>query len=92
MRNTWINYSNPVKGNGYPSQFYYVALHNSILVKLKQTGMTTFLAKLKQTAVLLGSSINSHEPACAVSALPLSYNNQTTTNPHNPLYVLHRWY
>ena len=28
--------------------------------------------------------------ACAASALSLSYNNQTTTNPHNPLYVLHR--
>ena len=25
--------------------------------------------------------------AWAVSALPLSYSNQTTTNPHNPLYV-----
>ena len=30
--------------------------------------------------------------AWAASALPLSYNNQTTTNPHNPRYVLHRWY
>ena len=29
--------------------------------------------------------------ACAASALPLSYDNQTTTSPHNPLYVLHRW-
>ena len=28
---------------------------------------------------------------CAASALPLSYDNQTTTGPHNPLYVLHRW-
>ena len=26
--------------------------------------------------------------ACAASALPLSYNNQTTTSTHNPLYVL----
>ena len=25
--------------------------------------------------------------ACATSALPLSYDN-----PHNPLYILHRWY
>ena len=30
--------------------------------------------------------------ACAASALPLSYDNRTTTSPHNPLYVLHRWY
>ena len=22
----------------------------------------------------------------------MSYNNQTTTNPHNPLCILHRWY
>ena len=29
--------------------------------------------------------------ACAASALPLSYDNRTTTSPHNPLYVLHRW-
>ena len=29
--------------------------------------------------------------ACAASVLPLSYDNQTTTSPHNPLYVLHRW-
>ena len=29
--------------------------------------------------------------ACVVSALPLSYDNQTTTSPHKPLYVLHRW-
>ena len=26
--------------------------------------------------------------ACAASALTLSYNNRTTTSPHNPLYVL----
>ena len=25
--------------------------------------------------------------ACAASALPLSYDNRTTTSPHNPLYV-----
>ena len=25
--------------------------------------------------------------ACATSALPLSYDNWTTTNPHNPLYI-----
>ena len=30
--------------------------------------------------------------AWAASALPLSYDSRTTTNPHNPLYVLHRWY
>ena len=30
--------------------------------------------------------------ACAASALPLSYDNQTTTSPHNPLCALHRWY
>ena len=32
--------------------------------------------------------------ACAASALPLSYNNWTTTSPHNPLYgmpQLHTW-
>ena len=28
--------------------------------------------------------------AWAISALPLSHDSQTTTNPHNPLYVLHR--
>ena len=26
------------------------------------------------------------------ASLPLSYDNQTTTSPQNPLYVLHRWY
>ena len=30
--------------------------------------------------------------AWATSALPLSYDSRTTTNPHNPLYILHRWY
>ena len=25
------------------------------------------------------------------SSQPLSYDNRTTTSPHNPLYVLHRW-
>ena len=29
---------------------------------------------------------------CAASTLPLSYDNRTITSPHNPLYVLHRWY
>ena len=29
--------------------------------------------------------------ACAASALPLSYDNRTTTSPHNPLYVVHGW-
>ena len=28
----------------------------------------------------------------APSVLPLSHNSRTTTSPHNPLYVLHRWY
>ena len=28
----------------------------------------------------------------AASALPLSHNSRVTTNPHNPLYVLHRRY
>ena len=39
-----------------------------------------------------GSRWESHPGhlACAASALPLSCNNQTTTSPHNPLYVLHR--
>ena len=35
--------------------------------------------------------LNTGHPTCAPRALPLSYNSQTTTNPHNPLYVLHRW-
>ena len=30
--------------------------------------------------------------AWAASALPLSHNSWTTTSPHNPLYVLHKWY
>ena len=30
--------------------------------------------------------------AWATSTLPLSHDSRTTTNPHNPLYVLHRWY
>ena len=34
---------------------------------------------------------NPGHQACAASALPLSYNSRTTTSPHNPLYVLHRW-
>ena len=29
--------------------------------------------------------------ALAASALPQSYDNWTTTSPHNPLYVLRRW-
>ena len=28
----------------------------------------------------------------AASALPLSHDSQTATNPHNPLYMLHLWY
>ena len=35
--------------------------------------------------------LNPGHLACTASALPLSYNSQTTTSPHNPLYVLHRW-
>ena len=34
---------------------------------------------------------NTGHLACAASALPLSHDSQTTTNPHNPLYILHRW-
>ena len=30
--------------------------------------------------------------AWATSALPLIHDSWTTINPHNPLYVLHRWY
>ena len=29
--------------------------------------------------------------AWAASALPLTHDSRTTTNPHNPLYVLHKW-
>ena len=35
---------------------------------------------------------NPRHLAWAASALPLSCNNWTTTSPHNPLYVLQRWY
>ena len=30
--------------------------------------------------------------AWAANALPLSHDSRTTTSPHNPLHVLHRWY
>ena len=30
--------------------------------------------------------------AWTASALPLNHDSHTTTNPHNPLCVLHRWY
>ena len=29
--------------------------------------------------------------ALATCALPLNHNSRTTTNPHNPVYALHRW-
>ena len=32
--------------------------------------------------------LNPGHLACAASTLPLSYDNRTTTSPHNPLYVL----
>ena len=40
-----------------------------------------------------GSHQESHPGhlAFAAGALPLSYDNRTTTSPHNPLYVLHRY-
>ena len=30
--------------------------------------------------------------ALAASTLPLIHDSRTTTNPHNPLCILHRWY
>ena len=43
-----------------------------------------------------GRQLSGIEPrtplAWAANALPLSYGNRTITDPHNPLYVLHRWY
>ena len=41
-----------------------------------------------------GEKASSHcEPLpWATSALPLSHNSRRSTNPHNPPYVLHRWY
>ena len=32
------------------------------------------------------------ECATWMGGLSQSHDSQTTTNPHNPLYVLHRWY
>ena len=31
--------------------------------------------------------LNQEHLACIASAMPLSYDNWTTTSPHNPLYV-----
>ena len=36
--------------------------------------------------------LNWGHPWLELRALPLSYDNRTTTSPHNSLYVLHRWY
>ena len=35
---------------------------------------------------------NPRHLACTASALPLTYDNWTTTKPHNSVYILHRWY
>ena len=45
--------------------------------------------KVKRSEVTRES--NPGHLACAASALPLSYDNQATTSPHNLVYVLHRW-
>ena len=45
--------------------------------------------KVKRLAVI--GELNPGLLVWAAGALPLSYDNQTTSNPHNPLHVLHRW-
>ena len=66
-------------------------------------GATTFL-KLKEKLDVFEAKIEESEKAgsrresnpghlaWAASGLPLSYDNRTTPSPHNPLYILHRWY
>ena len=51
----------------------------------------TFFEKMKSEKAGIYLESNSGDLACAASALPMSYDNQTTTNPHNPLYILHRY-
>ena len=45
--------------------------------------------KAKSMVSVQDTMINTHYTK---SQLSLSYGNRTTTNPHNPLYVLYRWY
>ena len=59
-------------------------------LEMHNTYLNVFEAKIEKASSRQES--NPGHLACAASALPLSYNNRTTTNPHNPLYVLHRWY
>ena len=44
--------------------------------------------KVKWLAVAVNGT---QDTGCATSALPLSCDNLTTSSPHNPLHVLHRW-
>ena len=63
-----------------------------------QTTCLTYSAVTKkkwphfQSYLYIGSVSNPGHLAWAARALPLSHDCRTTTNPHNSLYVLHRWY
>ena len=67
----------------------------SILPHAGNKGFRCYEVKIEESekAGTRRESNPGHTPLTwATSALPLSYGNRITTSPHNPLYVLHRWY
>ena len=47
--------------------------------------------KYRKVKWLAVTGNGTQDTGCATSALPLTYDNLTTSSPHNPLHVLHRW-
>ena len=81
--------------------FQVFANRCSILFVQLSAAFTSMFLFLLLSLLLLLSFINkagSHQEsklgpfAWATSALPLSYDNQTTTSHHSPLFAQHKWY
>ena len=57
---------------------------------LKINKFRCYEAKIEESEK--ASSRTQDTSGTAARAQPLSYDSQTATSPHNPLYMLHRWY
>ena len=66
---------------------------NAHCLTLEINGFRRYEAKIEESEKA-GSHWESNQDTSHLNRqfLPLSHDSWTTTNPHNPLYVLHRWY
>ena len=70
-------------------KYKFVILSSRFWIKgQSETVLKRILCEIEENEKAIScQELNPGHPTCAPRALPLSYNSQTTTNPHNSLYM-----